>query len=279
MDKLQLRLIRSSLIAGLALSPLAAIAVLPLADAPAIEALGRVDVDGFGGAPPTSLQTDSEQTPPFARSVVSVADGQAGFFAYSASADIGNLALRVTGSMTNDTSSDYGNREVPILSVTSQVLDVITLSSANSDPHDVTLQLEVDGSITSTGGADSALANALLQLAPVGLASVTDSGSYGIGLVDDTLEVTRTFAGTSVDLALNAFLSFNVFTVDAGSTATGDLGNTAFLRLVLPQGVTVSNSASGTFAVPIPIPEPQTWALWLGGLGGVLWAVRRRRIS
>jgi MYXO-CTERM domain-containing protein len=277
MDKLRAQFIRSSLIAGLVLSPLVASAVVPLDDAPAMEALGRVDVDGFGGAPPISLQSDSELTPPFARSLVSVADAQAGFFAYSASADIGNLALRVTGSMTNDTSTGYGNREVPILSVASQVLDVITLSSPSSDPYEVTLQLEVDGIITSTGGTDSALANALVQMAPVGLTSVTDSGAYGIGLIDDTLEVTRTFAGTSVDIALNAFLSFNVFAVESGSTATGDLGNTAFLRLLLPQGVTISSSASGTFAAPIPIPEPQTWALWLGGLGLLGWVVRRRR--
>lgn len=266
-------------VCGLVLWPLAARAVLAIDDAPGIEAAGRVDIDGFGGAPPISLEVDSELTPPFLRSVVSVADTAPGFFAYSSSADIGNLALRVTGSMSNSTSGGYGNREIPILTVTSQVLDVITLSSPSADPYDVTLQLKVDGTISSSGGADSALANALLQLAPVGSTSVTDTGSYGIGLIDDTLEVTRTFAGTSVDLALNAFLSFNVFAVDAGSTATGDLGNTAFLRLVLPQGVVVSNSASGTFGVPIPIPEPQTWALWLGGLGGVLWAVRRRRSS
>ena len=28
---------------------------------------------------------------------------------------------------------------------------------------------------------------------------------------------------------------------------------------------------------PLPVPEPQTWALLLGGLGMVGWAARRRR--
>lgn len=31
------------------------------------------------------------------------------------------------------------------------------------------------------------------------------------------------------------------------------------------------------FGAPIPIPEPQTWALWLGGMGLLGWVVRRRR--
>ena len=277
MHGLHLRLIGSSLVFGLAMWPLGAGAVLPISDAPAIEATGRVDLDGFGPAAPLSLQVDSELTPPFTRSFVSVADAQPGFFSYASSADIGNLALRLTGSLSNNSSGGYGDREVPVMTVTAQVLDVITLSSPVPDPYDVSLQLVVDGTITSTSGTDIAGANALLQIAPVGDSSVTDGSYYGIGPIADTLEVTRTVAGTSVDLALNAFLSFNVLTVDVGSTVTGDLANTALLRLVLPPGVTVSNSASGTFGVPInPVPEPQTYALWLCGLGLVAWTARRR---
>jgi len=67
---------------------------LPFDATSGIEARGRVDVDGFAPTPPLSTHTESEVIQPFTRSVVSVADAQAGAFDYFASADIGTLALR-----------------------------------------------------------------------------------------------------------------------------------------------------------------------------------------
>jgi hypothetical protein len=229
------------------------------------------------GATPQTITDEEVTPPPFARSIVSVANSGTvpDPFQYAASADIGNLELKVFGTYTNNSGSP-GNIEIPLMSVHSHVRDVITLNSTLPDPYEVTLELDVNGSISTSGGAASASANSFLEFG----APPSVSRRYEIGPINDTLSITRTVSGPSVDLGVDAFLTFNVFRVDPGATVTGDLGNTAFLRLILPdQGVTLASSASGTFGVPIPIPEPETYALMVAGLVLVGAAARRRHRS
>lgn len=99
--------IRKTIIAPLALAAITlwsapASAVLP-SGTPGLEVTGKVDLDAFGPQPPISNLADSKLTTPFARSIVSVMDASPGLFSYGASSDIGNLALKAAGSLTNGT--------------------------------------------------------------------------------------------------------------------------------------------------------------------------------
>jgi hypothetical protein len=163
-----------------------------------------------------------------------------------------------------------------MMQVAAEVRDVITLASGLTTPFDVTLSLEVNGNIATSGGSANASANADLSFGPNPGLNGSDGALYPIGPIADTLSVTQTVMGATVDLDLRALLAFNVFQLDPGATATGQLANTAFLTLSLPPGVTLAGSASGTFGVPIPIPEPHTYALMLAGLAIVSTIARRR---
>ena len=240
-----------------------------------MEARGLVDLDSFGGAAPLSDKVDAVTTVPFTRSVASVADALPGVFEYRSSADIGTLALKVFGTLTNGGGSSIGNIEVPVMRVSAEIRDVISLESTLTTPYDVTLRLVINGAITTAGGSANASANSFLDFGTHPGANGFDGASYPTGPISDTVSVTRTVSGSSVQMDLKAFLSFAVFQLDAGATATGDLGSTAFLSLILPSsGVALVGSESGTFGVPIP--EPQAYALMLTGLALVMLAVRRR---
>lgn len=241
-----------------------------------LEAIGGVDLDGLGGAP-GSFSIETEVDLPFDRSIVDVGDAVPGTYEYFASADVGNLALKVKGSLTNSSASALSDLEVGLLAASAEVRDVITLTTARTDSYDVTMELVVTGGIAAGDGSD-ARANAFLDFGPNPGSNLTDSGSYGVGAILDTLSVTRTVTGSNVSLDFTAFLSFRVLSVEAGDTVVGQLNNTAFIKLILPDDVTVASSQSGTFGVviPTPVPEPETYAVMALGLALVGFGFRRR---
>ncbi len=241
-----------------------------------LEATGRVDLDGFGPQPPVSNTLDTEFAP-FARSIVSVSDTLPGVFSYAASADIGNQALRVAGSVTNGTASNLGEGEVAVLSASAQALDILTLTAeAPAVNVPVTMELIVNGVLSS----GFVRANSSLSFGVLGELNGSDFGSYSSGPVSDVLTVTRmiSFSEQSLNVSMdfNTRLLLAIMRVDPGQTVSGDLGNTALLRLILPAGVSLTASESGTFGVPLPIPEPQTYALMLAGFALLAFKAMRR---
>jgi len=238
-----------------------------------MEARGSVDLDDFGPLPAISERIETIDTQPFPASSVSVADASPGFYSYSASADIGLLELKVMGSLTNTDSTPIQGLEIGALRSSAEVRDVLTVESSLPDPFEVTFEMIVHGDIT---GGGNAMANAGIIFGEVDGIPGYDTGTYRMESIDDTLSVTRTVSGSSVDLAFTVGLGFRIFEVSPGATVTGDLGNTATFRLILPQGVTLADSASSTYAVQItPVPEPGTWAMMLSGLA--MFGARFRR--
>jgi hypothetical protein len=253
-------------------SPL--VSALSIEDDVAIEARGSVRNLLAGTPRPNQLQV--EDTEPFTRSVVRAADSVAGSFAYSAEADIGNLALKVAGSVTNAGPDALFAGGVPVLLSVAEVRDVITLSTGRTDSFDVTMELVVNGTIDA-GVSSSIAANSLILLDAPGQLSVVDSSRYTGGPIAETLSVTMQVSGPEVTLAFQTLLSISVTRVAPGESVSGQLDNTAFIRLVLPDDVVVSGSSSGTFGVPIPepIPEPGTLVLSAVGLLLLLGVARR----
>ncbi|MCE2917265.1 MAG: PEP-CTERM sorting domain-containing protein [Rubrivivax sp.] len=250
----------------LAALPLAAQALDPTVET-GLEVTGFVDFDGFGPLPPVSSQKQSVVTLPLPVSQIAVADSLPGSFDYLSSADIGLLELKVYGQLINNSANPIGDGETAALNVRSEVRDVLTFNSNIVGPYTITFELDVDGQVSGNG---QAIANAFLDFGLFGGTHGTDSGGYSFGIVNDTLSVSRQVTGATAMMDFTAWLSFAVFRVDAGSSVTGALDNTATMRLVLPPGVELTGSASGTFGVPIPaIPEPATWAMMLAGAAWV----------
>lgn len=276
----------SRALAGIALAAIASMhsgmASAVLVNNVGLEVRALVDTDAFRSNPALANVLESEIDLPYDRSVVSISGGTAGSFSYMAVADIGNQVLKIGGSLTNSSGSEFFGFGVPVINVYSQARDVLSLTSAVAGTYAVTLELVVHGNLATTGVEGDVSANSSLSFGPVAGLDTTDSARYTqAGEIDDTLSVTRelTFAapGARVDMDFDAFISFTATRVPAGLTVSGDLSNTAFLNLILPQELSLVESGSGTFGVTIAIPEPQSHALMLVGLGLLGAAVARRK--
>lgn len=253
-----------------------------------IDASGRVDVDAFGPKPALSTESDTQLVEPFVRSVVTVADAgtEIGLarYDYFASSDIGNLLLKVSGTLENLTNEAFPNRGVPLLQATAEVRDIITLSIAGTQPVDVTVNMRVDGNFDFTGGSGAVNTGLRFDLTSAFNPTFVSRLLTHSGPVDNPntatdesfLSITKTLSGPTVELEIYTLLFLNLTSVNANSTVSGNLSNTAVFELILPEGVSLVSSTSGTFneVIPEPVPVPGALALMLAPLAVGL---RRRR--
>lgn len=109
----------------------------------------------------------------------------------------------------------------------------------------------------------------------------TGNGTYSVNSlspssVDGTVSLLFDIAPGvpfSVFAALN--LSVSAFQQSLAASGTIDATHTGTISFIAPDGY-VLTSASGAFGLPAAVPEPETWAMLMIGLGMVGLAVRRR---
>jgi hypothetical protein len=96
----------------------------------------------------------------------------------------------------------------------------------------------------------------------------------GSGTVDRVIDFGDVLVFADSGLKLYVELDTIAYAIGSGPSFA-DFGNTVHFEWDLPAGVRFT-AASGQF-MAAAVPEPATWALWLGGAGLVATRVRRRK--
>ena len=168
--------------------------------------------------------------------------------------------------------------------------DTLTFSLPSNQAQRIHFELDVSGTSSHTGGPplgwrpDTHAAASLSLFS--GWKTYADLGkSFGLGVPISTLlvadlMVTPTVPTYDIVTILQARVNGYIDTSPSHEAIGGgvfDLGHTAFLRMTLPPGVTVS-SASGVFLTQ-PVPVPGALVLSGSALGPLLLMARMRRRS
>ena len=232
----------------------------------------------FASAPVSLSRTNSQNTPSFVSQSF-------------ASADLNTATLRA--SITGESLSACcftGN----IVSATARISDDVTFLGAGSSVL-VNLSLLVDGTFAMTGVATSATVDAVLGLgvdsASLHLVRNLNPGNFGDFLngsvtgspgsfLNKTLNSANAGLVLSVIVPTNVAISFTALLSLQGQgaqfdTLSANFANTAQVALSLPVGYSFA-SASGHF-LSAPVPEPETYAMILAGLGLLGFVARRRK--
>jgi hypothetical protein len=203
-----------------------------------------------------------------------------------------NLA---TGKLGGSSQGDYARQAY----TTAIFNDRLTFNIPGATPTTVTqieVSLSIDGSMTYSGAAfsevivqsDLRFGNGFARLiygsdfVPLADQGGWVSGAWAAsadgGLGDafngaylNTFTGVYALVGAAPTLDVRAVLGTR-----ASSVSSASFGNTAAFQMSLPSDVTYS-SASGVFLSAAPVPEPETWAMMLAGMGVVGLMARRRR--
>jgi hypothetical protein len=227
-----------------------------------------------------------------------------------ASADIGTGELKVNTTGFQRTS--YSNAF--IARATAAMSDTLTIVGPNTSPIEVSFLMTVEGfhsTPAAATGAGRATSNVTGKIGINGLDETADllkatkyDASGAIIPAESTFFKTNDWAGAmpvaGTTDQYNLLLRYDA-TITPGTPFTflneikatiaylptndgppmlstdivADFGNTATLTVQLPQNYSL-NSQSGLFLAG-PVPEPETWAMMLAGLGMVGFLARRRR--
>jgi len=255
-----------------AVTVLAAVACLPST------ALAFADVRGSAEASHSSPPAVIVNEPTVA--TLTVSDGAASIFGY---ANTSAGLLRAFAVATYVPGTPYAS------DVSATVLEPVTfLSGFGTTAY---LDYSFDGTITLAGHSEAqatfaqmiASANGILQYTTLAPDNSSNPNSFpcGAGCVRGTsIAMTGSLAFIVGPAPTNIGASLEVYT-QYGNSA--DFSNTAKIYLRLDPSVTFS-SGSGSFlseATPIfgvtAVPEPETYALMLAGLGAMAAVARRRR--
>jgi hypothetical protein len=91
--------------------------------------------------------------------------------------------------------------------------------------------------------------------------------------------VTAVGATLFIDASLSVLTQAQGIDAALPSIAAGDFGSTFDAELTSPvAGINLIGETPGIYGA-LPVPEPRTWALMLGGLAAIAWFARRRRVQ
>jgi len=87
----------------------------------------------------------------------------------------------------------------------------------------------------------------------------------------------RTAGSIPIEIGSGSYYFLHQLSATATAGDEVNFGNTARFNLRLPDGVSISSSTGEYLTAAAPVPEPETYAMLLVGLGVVGAAVRRRK--
>jgi len=208
-----------------------------------------------------------------------IAPGGSAFASSSANLGAGNL--RIYGTADSDdpqfaVANTFGN-----LAALADVL-TFTIPKTIVDPF-LTFTMRVDGTISGTAPSSPGIAQAQLMVYALDGGRQFGYDAFqtsSTGSFDQLLSATfnpadfGTDAGDSwvLDLRLSGFI------FDLGNSEyTFDFGHTAQVGLSYSEGISFASAGGLLAGTVVPVPEPETCALILGGLALLGWKARRRR--
>lgn len=212
-----------------------------------------------------------------------IADGHAevstdlGYFQGSASADLLTGILRAQASAST-TQTGTCNPAAPAdcqwgSGSRAYLIDTVTLHRSATTPEQQTTRIDwqwdIDGQRTQGpfNGQTSAMAYAY-----VGDSAEALSAAPGINLGNvDQIKGTIEFDTEEYTVYIYGFID-----LIARNGATADYGHTMKFSWALPQNVSYTSQSGLFLQGAAPVPEPQTGALMLAGLGLMGWQLKRR---